>query len=156
VIEQVGTPLELYDNPHNIFVAGFLGAPAISFIRGVVQNQGSQLGVAVHDTQDSSYSTFIPVQSAIVTVGQEIVLGIRPEFFQLQASQADSHTVKVKVKFIEAMGAESYIHGQLCGQDIVAKTVLRLDHKPGQVIDVGVDLAALHVFDANSGLKLSN
>ena len=156
VIEQVGTPLELYDNPHNIFVAGFLGAPAISFIRGVVHNQGSQLGVAVHDSQDSSYSTFIPVQSAIVTVGQEIVLGIRPEFFQLQASQADSHTVKVKVKFIEAMGAESYIHGQLCGQDIVAKTVLRLDHKPGQVIDVGVDLAALHVFDANSGLKLSN
>ncbi|EPJ47143.1 MAG: ABC transporter-like protein [Osedax symbiont Rs2] len=156
MIEQVGTPLDLYDNPHNIFVAGFLGAPAISFIRGVVHKQGSQLGVVVQGTQESSYSTFIPVQSATVTVAQEIVLGIRPEFFQLQLSEQSSYRVKVKVKFIEAMGAESYIHGQLCGQNIVAKTTLRLDYQPGQLIDVGVDLSALHVFDANTGLKLSN
>ncbi|NRA15477.1 MAG: sn-glycerol-3-phosphate ABC transporter ATP-binding protein UgpC [Oceanospirillaceae bacterium] len=156
VIEQIGTPLELYDNPVNLFVAGFLGAPAIAFIRGTVQNREGQLGVAVQDTQQGTENTFIPVQHVDVAVGQEIVLGIRPEFFQLQTAGQQSCILKVKVKFIEAMGAESYVHGQVCGQDLIAKTALRLDYQPGQIIDVGVDLTALHVFDANSGLRLSN
>ena len=159
IIEQIGSPLELYDNPINLFVAGFLGAPAISFIRGIVQLQGAQLGVAVPSSADNEQGTFIELPNASsVVVGQELVLGIRPEFFQLEDAAQHNHKQKQKVtvKFVEAMGAETYIHGLMCGQDIIAKTNLRLAYQPGQVIEVGVDLSALHVFDAKSGLKLAN
>ena len=97
----------------------------------------------------------MPNASSVV-VGQELVLGIRPEFFQLEDAAQHNHQLKVTVKFVEAMGAETYIHGLMCGQDIIAKTNLRLAYHPGQVIEVGVDLSALHVFDAKSGLRLAN
>ncbi|MFT5706161.1 MAG: multiple sugar transport system ATP-binding protein [Oceanospirillaceae bacterium] len=148
IIEQVGTPLELYDNPVNLFVAGFLGAPAISFIKAVVGDNGFEVEDLIGQAEAS---LTLALDVSYLAKGTAVVLGIRPEFFDLTGSDA-----KVVVKFIEAMGAESYVHGHLCGQQIVAKTDLRLDYQPGQVVDIGIKPAAMHVFDAKSGLRLSS
>lgn len=154
VIEQIGTPLELYDDPVNLFVAGFLGAPAISLINGVVTEQGVEI---INDEVEGALSkNCIEVAIQGAALGDKRVLGIRPEFFEFDPSASSSglSIVDVKVKFIEAMGAESYLHANLCGQDIIAKTEKRLDYQPGQQIQLGVKLSSVHVFDGNSGLKL--
>ncbi len=150
VIEQIGTPLELYDNPVNLFVAGFLGAPAISFIKGVVCQQG----VEVFDP-DTGKTNLIEVNAQGAAIGSNVVLGIRPEFFDIE-NRANSCTVDAQVKFIEAMGAETYLHGTLCGQAVIAKTEKRLSYQPGEQIKLGIKLTSIHVFDSNSGLKLSS
>lgn len=147
VIEQIGTPLELYDDPVNLFVAGFLGAPAISFITGQVIN----CGVEVTDPETLE-STVISVDSSGIHQGESVVLGIRPEFFDLEDS-VESCAVNVKVKFIEAMGAESYLHGTLYGQAIIAKTDKRLNYLPGQTISIGIKVSLVHIFDEQTGLR---
>jgi multiple sugar transport system ATP-binding protein len=150
VIEQIGTPLELYDNPVNLFVAGFLGAPAISLIKGVT----CENGVEIYD-EDSGKTTLIEVNPQGAVIGSKVVLGIRPEFFDIE-EKGNSCIVDAQVTFIEAMGAESYLHGVLCGQPIIAKTEKRLNYQPGEQIKLGIKVTSIHVFDSNSGLKLSN
>lgn len=150
VIEQIGTPLELYDNPINLFVAGFLGAPAISFIKGVIFN-----GKVMVSDSNTGQVSMIPVNTNGMKENQNVVLGIRPEFFDLESTN-DENNVSIQVKFIEAMGAESYLHGTLCGQDIIAKTEKRLKYQPGQEVQLGIKVSLVHVFDTNTSLKINS
>jgi multiple sugar transport system ATP-binding protein len=81
VIEQIGAPLALYDDPDNLFVAGFIGSPAMNFFKGVYEQQGSGACVRVSELA-------LPVPAVNATHGQEVVYGVRPEHLQLAGENA--------------------------------------------------------------------
>ena len=104
-IEQVGTPLELYHRPANLFVAGFIGSPAMNFLKGCVDKvQGNQVTVSL----DLGLSLTMPVSKA-PRAGVEVTVGIRPEHIVLSAEgRADAFVVKASV--VELLGSDTFIH----------------------------------------------
>jgi multiple sugar transport system ATP-binding protein len=140
VIEQVGSPLELYDFPANVFVASFIGSPSMNLLPAHIE-EGSSLRLgAVRLALPTG-----PLPSGAVTCG------IRPEHLTL----ADDNGLAVEVRSFEPTGSETLIQGTL---DDLALTVLlreRVALKAGQTIRLKVDPRHVHVFDAGSGVRLA-
>ncbi len=143
-IEQVGTPIELYDFPANTFVAGFLGSPAMSFIPAKVD--------AADCRQARTTGTGRPVRLPVDgPCGQDIILGIRPENLTVAQAEPD---LFLDVDLIEPTGAETHLHGTLEGKRAVAVIAGRGTTKPGD--RVGIVLSGtLHVFDATSTARMN-
>nr|WP_295883076.1 sn-glycerol-3-phosphate ABC transporter ATP-binding protein UgpC [uncultured Devosia sp.] len=129
-IEQIGTPLELYDTPVDTFVAGFIGSPAMNFVNGTMMQQGFALKDG--PTLETRRS---PVGAT--------ACGIRPEHFQLDAGGLDCEVVVV-----EPTGSETLVISRLNGQSITAVFKDRLDVRPGDRINLKPDPDKLHFFDA--------
>ena len=141
-IEQVGSPVELYDQPANIFVAGFLGSPAMSFLPAQVHAADPTAA----RTRDGSRLR-LPVA---VPGGRDVILGIRPENLVVARGDPD---LFLQVDLVEPTGAETHLHGTLEGERAVAVVPGRGAAKPGDRI--GIALAGnLHVFDATSAARL--
>jgi multiple sugar transport system ATP-binding protein len=141
VIEQVGTPLEVYDHPTNLFVAEFIGSPAMNLLRGVVVKDG----VKVAD------GTVLPLPAKHkARAGQTVVYGIRPE--HLKPSKKGS---KAKVVVVEPTGPEIHIYADLGGQEVCAITDERLVLARDDMIDLSPKLDKIHLFDAESGKALA-
>lgn len=161
-IEQLGAPLELYDCPRNLFVAGFLGAPAISFLPGQVVEGGVELRAAntlragVDNQSDDrlageqQHRIIVPIDTRRLSIGLEVVLGIRPEFFDLQAADCE-----ITIRLVESMGSESYIHGDLAGHPVIVKTDMRVKFLPKDRVTIGFQLENIHVFDAETELRIA-
>jgi multiple sugar transport system ATP-binding protein len=134
VLQQVGTPHELYDRPVNLFVAGFMGSPAMNLVELPKVDGGLQLGDRVW-----------PVERTVLngTSGDKVVVGMRPEDLDLS-----EHGIPVKVDFVEELGADAYIYGTLVGgekgQQIIARTDGRNPPEPEHV----------HLFDTSSGERV--
>ena len=147
VVEQVGAPLELYDRPVNLFVAGFIGSPAMNFIDATLRRaDGSAVAVAADGTR-------LPVPPDVAgRDGQPIVYGIRPEHLEfVPAGQG----LSVDVVVVEPTGAETLIVSRLAGTEIEA--VFRERHRlnPGDRIGLAPQLGAVHVFDKATGQRLA-
>ncbi|WP_354004029.1 ABC transporter ATP-binding protein [Pseudotabrizicola algicola] len=149
-IEQIGTPMDLFLNPANIFVASFLGSPPMNMVRARIE-AGGAAPVAVFGDQQV---TLQPLQSLRDAVGREVMLGIRPEFVTL-ADQSVTDRVQLEVDIVETLGSEALIHALLQGQPFVIRT-----ETVGQktVLDAvsGFTIAPhlVRVFDAKTGLAL--
>jgi multiple sugar transport system ATP-binding protein len=139
-IEQIGTPLELYDNPANLFVAGFIGSPAMNIIRGTIAGSSFKL----HDGSAIDIGT-VPAG----VVDGPIVLGVRPEHVHL-----DPNGVQAEVLIVEPTGPETQATLRLGGHDIVGVFRERITAGPGDKIGVRFDSALLHLFDAESGARV--
>jgi multiple sugar transport system ATP-binding protein len=153
-LQQVGTPLDLYDRPANVFVARFIGTPPMNFVRARVAVGGTRLqGNAGFDLE------LVPALQAIVggPDGRELMVGIRPEHLRNhpRAEGAPSATLRVKVELVETLGHEVLVYGRH-GDDLLAAKV-DPHEKPeiDQEIDLYVDLETLHLFDAASELRLT-
>lgn len=120
-IEQVGTPMELYYNPANKFVAGFIGSPKMNFISTTIEAVGDDevtVDMGGHKEQ-------IPALSRLVKVGDKVTVGIRPEYLTIGGSQAalekfggeKTVTVMLDSDVIERLGNNTYLYGKSCGQD---------------------------------------
>jgi multiple sugar transport system ATP-binding protein len=142
-IEQVGSPIELYDNPANTFVAGFLGSPAMSFIPAQID----ALDPRAARTRAGSRLQ-LPIAAAC---GTEVVLGIRPESLAVAAGSPD---LFLDVDLVEPTGAETHLHGILEGQRAVAVVAGRSAIKPGERIGMTLN-GNLHVFDAATTARLN-
>ena len=142
-IEQVGSPLELYDFPVNKFVASFIGSPSMNLIDGVV-HKGENLEVDLNGTRVGC-----PDIDGLEE-GQNIVLGVRPEHLVI-ADEGLSATVSL----VEPTGAETHVIMKFGDQDIVAVFKERYNFKPGQQIFLAVEPEFVHIFDAVSGKRLS-
>jgi multiple sugar transport system ATP-binding protein len=139
-IEQIGTPLELYDRPHNLFVAGFIGSPAMNMIKGRIEE----------DTFVAMDGTRLMIQSAPqVPPGTPVVLGVRPEHFHLDAEGLSAEVISV-----EPTGSEILVLARLSGQEIVCAFRERIVTQPGDRIIIRPDMHAFHLFDQASGLRL--
>ena len=144
MVEQIGTPLELYDSPQNLFVAGFIGSPAMNFIKGVVRANGK---VAF----EGSGGTRLPLAAVpIGSDGRDAIYGVRPEHFAL----ADDGAPAV-VQVVEPTGSELQIVAKLGGQEIIAVFRERYQFKPGDQIRLKPNPNFVHLFDEASGQRLT-
>ena len=146
-VEQIGAPLDLYDNPANLFVAGFIGSPAMNFLKGRVDG-GAFL---------SEEGTSLPLPSTRgVTDGSPIVYGIRPEHFQLNGDgQRNGGGVSARVNVIEPTGSETQVMAEFAGAPIIAAFRERVSARPGETIHITPDPAMVHLFDAATGQRMS-
>ena len=146
-VEQVGSPLHLYDDPDNMFVAGFIGSPKMNFMSGRIGSLNGSANVELDD-----YETTVPMPVASARSGQQVVLGIRPEHFSPEGAVRFSTRIDV----IEHLGGSSYFYARTApGVDPV--TIERRDAREGRIgetIETGFDPARAFLFDAETGLRI--
>jgi multiple sugar transport system ATP-binding protein len=145
-VEQIGSPLELYDQPANLFVAGFIGSPAMNFVRGQLRRSETAAWLEASD------GTHLPIAGGHEgRDGQEVVYSFRPEHLTL--SNADQG-VPAKILVIEPTGADTHVYCDFCATQICAVFGERLANKPGETLWLQPKVDFVHLFDAASGKVL--
>jgi multiple sugar transport system ATP-binding protein len=145
IVEQMGSPLELYDHPDNKFVAGFIGSPAMNFLEGRLLNGGTPCV----ETADGSHLPLAASRTGLE--GKPVTYGIRPEHLEF----ADDG-VEATVAVVEPTGSETQIVARIGSQDVIAVIRDRRPVKPGDKIRLRPVAASAHVFDAETGKRLIN
>lgn len=142
VIEQVGTPLELYDRPRNAFVASFIGSPSMNLLSGRVDNESVI-------TDDGLRLPLINVPDAVQ--GKRVLYGVRPEHF----TQVTQGGVIAGVNVVEPTGAETQIALNIGKQKAIAVFRDRVQTKPGSELQLLPDVRQAHLFDEQSGARIN-
>jgi len=145
-IEQTGSPLDLYDQPANLFVAGFIGSPAMNFLPGTLRRQAGNSHVELADGTRMD----APANAAGVD-GQPIIFGTRPEHLVLDATQG----IPTQVVTVEPTGADTFVACRHHGTDMSVVFHERHSFAPGSTIHLRPDLQRAHLFDASSGRRLA-
>ena len=147
-VEQVGSPLGLYDDPDNLFVAGFIGSPKMNFLPGTMEVANGGTSVRLAD-----YDATVPMRLRDpVGQGRNVMLGIRPEHFEPTGTVG----LDVKVDVIEHLGGASYLYART-GPGVDPLTIERRDARDGRVgetIQARFDPFHALLFDADTGLRL--
>jgi multiple sugar transport system ATP-binding protein len=144
IVEQIGSPLELYDKPDNQFVAGFIGSPAMNFLKGKVKANGS-VGF------EGPNGVKLPLKSApTASDGKPAVYGIRPEHFTIADDGAEAEIIVV-----EPTGSETQVFASLGGEQVVAVFRERHQFNPGDKIRLKPDPSLVHLFDETTGKRLN-
>ena len=143
IIQQIGPPSELYDHPGTLFVAGFIGSPAMNFLEASVED-----GMLVGD----GFSLALPQGTQLTA--QQITVGVRPHDFVLDSSPQPQ--LRARVQVIEPLGWEAHVHLEVGGRQMVARFdgVEAAQLKPGQEIGLAPTPGKLHLFDRESGRRL--
>ncbi len=139
-IEQIGAPLELYDRPANLFVAGFIGSPAMNFFRGRINGAGGFRA-------DDGAAWPLP-RWARMTEGHAVVYGVRPEDMRLGEGG-----VPATVQVIEPTGSETLVIARVGPVPVVCAFRERIAARPGDTITLAADPAVVHLFDAETGRR---
>ena len=150
LIQQVGKPLELYDNPRNIFVASFIGSPTMNFFEGVLMKENSDL---IFRKNNLSLKIFSDKKDKTHDwVNTPVVLGIRPDDIHLYSNiSKEINTIKTKVDVVEPLGSETLISVTIEGISIIAKIIGKVPVKYGDNITLQFDTSKSHLFENNSG-----
>src|SRR5262252_8357688 len=142
-VEQIGAPLDLYDRPDNLFVASFIGSPAMNFLKGRIKANGA-LGFEGPD------GVKLPLATAPANAdGRPAVYGIRPEHFAIADDGAEAEIIVV-----EPTGSETQVFAKLGGEEVVAVFRERHQFKPGDKIRLRPNAHLVHLFDEASGKRL--
>ncbi len=182
LIQQVDTPANLYDNPKNLFVAGFIGSPSMNFMPGRLEGDVVKTPIGDLPLPDKLRSALQRREAG----AREVIVGVRPEHFEDAAVEQDEHpdrhTFRAKVDVVESMGSELYAyfdiesegglesaelselaadsgmedlpsHGE--GQQIVARLSSESKASPGGEVELTLDTAALKLFAADTGASLT-
>src|SRR5437868_2308731 len=144
VVEQIGTPLDLYDRPENQFVAGFIGSPAMNFLKGKVKANGSAAFEGPNGVR-------LPLKSVPANSdGRPAVYGIQPEHFTI----ADDGT-EAEIIVMEPTGSETKVCANPGGAQVVAVFRERHQFNPGEKIRLKPDPSLVHLFDEATGKRLN-
>jgi len=147
VLQQVGTPRDLYEKPQNVFVAGFIGSPAMNLFEAQVVDTGITFGSAI-----------APVEREVLATnkGKKATIGVRPEDMVVSTSGAG---LPVEVDLVEELGADGYLYGHadIDGNrvDIVARVDGRIHPSAGDHVFITPEPQHIHVFDVETGLRLN-
>jgi multiple sugar transport system ATP-binding protein len=141
-IEQVGTPLDLYDVPANKFVASFIGSPSMNLIEGQVAVRNGKL---VLDAMGLAW----PLPNAPVKPGDRLLYGTRPEHLTI-----DPNGMETTIVVVEPTGAETHVLLQAGEAQITGVFRERLGAGPGASLRLSPDLARVHLFDTTNGLRI--
>jgi multiple sugar transport system ATP-binding protein len=149
-IQQVGTPLEVYDKPTNVFVAQFIGTPPMNFFNAIIADSRLDAG---------KFSLNIPQSLRGVTAGkngQKVLVGIRPENIRHASSRTEGETGRVQgtVEIVEPIGHEAIVHARVGDALMVAVFESHTAPKMGESIELVIELDALHLFDAATEMRL--
>jgi multiple sugar transport system ATP-binding protein len=150
-LQQVDTPLNLYDKPVNVFVAGFIGSPQMNLMQATSQDGQARIG-----------DYLVPIdQAAAHRVGSTrtaITVGVRPEAWRMVSAEEGGLPVRVTV--VEELGADSYIYGSSDVQGVPSTIIVRISGRDtvrkGETIHLTTDPGSVHVFDTESGERLSD
>ncbi|ASW04617.1 ABC transporter ATP-binding protein [Rhizobium sp. 11515TR] len=145
-IEQQGTPIELYRKPANLFVAGFIGSPAMNFLDGVIEGVDGAPAVRLKDST--------PIRIAgerKVKAGQSVKVGLRPEHLSLASAGSP---LTGQTLLVEPTGAQTHVLFDLAGEQVTAVVDGEAPVRYGQPLNVSVNPEQVYVFDAASGLAL--
>ncbi|HEY8589048.1 MAG TPA: sn-glycerol-3-phosphate ABC transporter ATP-binding protein UgpC [Naasia sp.] len=149
ILQQVGTPRDLYERPNNVFVAGFIGSPAMNLFPADLVETGVRFGTHT-----------VPVEREVVSGahGRQVTIGVRPEDVIVSATPGDG--LQVEVDLVEELGADGYLYGhsEVEGRrtDIVARVDGRVHPNMGDVVYLTPQPGHLHVFDVETGERLSS
>ena len=146
-IRQVGTPLEVYDDPDDAFVAGFIGSPAMNLFDGTVE-----AGDGSATFRTDGLGIVLPAGHPAARSGP-VTIGIRPEFLDLQASEG-AVAIPGRVEAVEHLGADTIVELETAGPTLVARLARNDDVSYGNDIDLWVDPANVMAFDPDSGKRL--
>jgi multiple sugar transport system ATP-binding protein len=140
ILQQVGTPGEIYDHPANLFVAGFIGSPTMNFIPVTTSDSTAKA---------SGFSVTLPKS---VPAGKG-TLGFRPEAVTDRPSQ-DGANLEMKVDVVERLGSDQFLYGQVGGDQVTARVDPRMKVAPGDNVKLGLDTRTLHLFNAENETAL--
>ena len=166
-VQQVDTPQNLYENPVNKFVAGFLGSPQMNFIDAVLKEEYGQFivefGASGRMSSGRTYQIIVPeskVNDELPNyVGREITLGVRPESIhdeEMYLSNATTGVIDAYVEITEMMGAETYLYLTCEGNSLTARVSPRTTARPGDEIRVAIDPNRIHIFDKETERAIVN
>ena len=143
-VEQVGAPLELYERPASVFVAGFLGSPPMNFLDGVIEKPGL---VRLSDGGELAYdhAHFGP------PLGAEVKAGVRPERVTFAR---DGAGLPFTLELVEELGLGQLAHGRLAGADFTVALPAAHNAPSGEAQHLAIPLDAVHLFDRKTGARL--
>ena len=162
LLQQVGTPREMYEHPANEFVAGFIGSPAMNLGKFKVEGNVANLGTAEVPLSQATLDAMVPEDEGKITIG------FRPEGLEV-VSEDTENTIPIEVEFVEELGSDAYIYGHLAGADsghglgsgtegkgeqLIVRVPPRTAPKPGGVIHTRIKAGQQHNFSASTGDRL--
>ncbi|MEO9214401.1 MAG: sn-glycerol-3-phosphate ABC transporter ATP-binding protein UgpC [Rhodanobacter sp.] len=151
VIQQIDTPMNLYERPANLFVAGFVGSPAMNLLRGTLKFDHDWLLATAH----GDVALGQPPQAAAWQAwrDRDVVLGIRPE--DLQPQEAGDAALSAQLEVLEPVGNEIFLNLRFGAQALVSRVSPRALPEPGSVVSLGLVAQRLHLFDPASGTRIA-
>jgi multiple sugar transport system ATP-binding protein len=155
LIQQVGNPLGIYENPRNLFVAGFIGSPAMNFFEGILTKENSEF---VFKRDNFSLKIPTPKNDKIHEwVGRPIVLGIRPDDIRLAVAASEKiNAIQTKAEIVEPLGSETLITAVVEKTLVLAKIIGVVRVKFGETVSLHFDTSRVHLFDNESGKCLTS
>ena len=162
LLQQVGTPQEMYERPANEFVAGFIGSPAMNLGKFKVEGNVAKLGTAEVPLSQATLDAMVPEDEGMITIG------FRPEGLEVVSAETEN-TIPIEVEFVEELGSDAYIYGHLAGADsghglgsgsegkgeqLIVRVPPRTAPKPGGVIHTRIKAGQQHNFSASTGERL--
>jgi multiple sugar transport system ATP-binding protein len=143
LVEQIGAPLDLYDKPNNLFVAGFIGSPAMNTLKGTLRVNGRR-------EFSGPGGVTLPLAAAPRGAdGRPVIFGVRPEHFMLTDDGAEA-----EIQVVEPTGSEIQVVAKLGGQEVIAVFRERHQFKPGDKIRLKPDPRVVHLFDEATGNRI--
>jgi multiple sugar transport system ATP-binding protein len=159
VVQQTDTPLKLYNEPVNLFVAGFLGSPPMNFINGTLQQDGDAL--LFSEIQGGTIQVRLSARerpAALDLLGKPLLLGIRPEDIELaqfSGSEEVTGSFPAIVDIVEPMGAETNLYLQTGAHTVVCRSQKAMEHREaGRRLQFEMNLKKVHLFDPSSGARV--
>ncbi len=151
VVQQIGTPDEIYEHPCNIFVASFLGSPPINYLEGVLEAEGAAARVRA-----GSFAATLPPETAarLSQPPGEVVLGIRPEDVTGFAAAAGDAVIAGRVRTVLPVGSDQYLELRVGAVDCFFRVDKGARLATGDEVRLGIDCARLHLFDRATGRSL--
>jgi multiple sugar transport system ATP-binding protein len=156
VLQQLDTPQNLYDRPSNLFVAGFIGSPAMNFFPGQLAQDNGELWV-----QTSGLRLKVPdaKRSQLANVnGREVIFGVRPEHIHHRSEvreAAPGQTANVKVSVVEPLGSEVFAYLSSNGHEFIARMDASAKPQPGETVETVFETDRLHIFDKETEQALA-
>jgi multiple sugar transport system ATP-binding protein len=153
-LQQVGTPLEVYERPASLFVASFIGTPPMNFVPAALADGGTSVAA-------SGFKMPVPQEFRAAAAGRDgtkVVLGVRPENVREASREGSGATVPVtaKVEFVEPLGHEVIVHGRVGDELLVAKVDPHRSPQIGSMVNLVIEADAAHLFDAATERRLGS
>ncbi|HEY5893778.1 MAG TPA: sn-glycerol-3-phosphate ABC transporter ATP-binding protein UgpC [Chthoniobacterales bacterium] len=158
VVQQIDEPLKIYNEPTNLFVAGFLGSPPMNLIHGKLKSDGDSTVVFEENNGGVVKVKFTDRPGARAFVGKEVILGIRPEDLELVTGslQPGPNSFQALVDLIEPMGAETNIYMQTGAHTAICRTQVQQDHEEtGHRLYFNINAGKAHLFDKASADRIA-
>ena len=156
LIQQFGTPQEIYDNPANLYVADFIGAPSMNFIPGRIIHHDEQITFACPNTH-GDFLLKLPFKNPEAVLNREVLLGIRPENItdKFSARDIDAQTISKNIVFSEPTGPDTLVTFYINNKPITARTDPKLGCRPGDIVPLCFDVSKALLFDPETHMRIA-